>query len=168
MVNDAAHNDPEENCEMNVIVVNRRPHLCLFATRDIPAGEELRYDYNVPNLPWRKVSTNKQVNVAYFMPFIQKMATPVKTRRDDFTTVTRNCTFYINRLNLELFYFFVKILCLFSQLANRIVQCRQVKVAEMGRISNISDTCQVSAKVKIDKVKQYVSKTKSYIKVKKI
>ena len=95
------HNDLEENCKMNVVVVNRRPHLCLFTTRDIPAGEELRYDYNVPNLPWRKVSTNKQVNVAYFMPFIQKKATPVKTRRDDFTNVPRNCTFYINRLKSE-------------------------------------------------------------------
>ena len=55
-VNDAGPGDPEENCRMCVIVVNRIPHLCLFATRDIAEGEELRYDYNVKNLPWRKVS----------------------------------------------------------------------------------------------------------------
>ena len=55
MVNDAAQNDAKQNCEMSVVLVSRRPHLCLFATRDILQGEELRYDYNVPNLPWRKV-----------------------------------------------------------------------------------------------------------------
>lgn len=46
MINDAAHNDPAENCSMSVVVVNRCPHLCSFAIRDIPVGEELRYDYN--------------------------------------------------------------------------------------------------------------------------
>ena len=102
MVNNAVHNDLEENCKMNVVVVNRRPHLCLFTTRDIPAGEELRYDYNVPNLPWRKVSTNKQVNVAYFMPLYKKGDPPVKTRRDDFTTVPRNGELLASNRRLKL------------------------------------------------------------------
>ena len=31
---------------------SRRPHLCLFAIRDIKQGEELLYDYGVDNLPW--------------------------------------------------------------------------------------------------------------------
>ena len=29
-------------------------HLCLFAVRPIPANTELRYDYGVSGLPWRK------------------------------------------------------------------------------------------------------------------
>ena len=31
------------------------PHLCFFASEDIEAGTELRYDYGNPKLPWRKV-----------------------------------------------------------------------------------------------------------------
>uniref|UniRef100_A0A8W8LJI4 SET domain-containing protein n=2 Tax=Magallana gigas TaxID=29159 RepID=A0A8W8LJI4_MAGGI len=31
------------------------PRLCLFANRDIKAGEELRYDYGEANLPWRQI-----------------------------------------------------------------------------------------------------------------
>ncbi|KAH3791226.1 hypothetical protein DPMN_144708 [Dreissena polymorpha] len=27
---------------------------CLFATKDIALNEELRFNYGVPNLPWRK------------------------------------------------------------------------------------------------------------------
>ena len=34
-------------------------HLCLFATADIPENTELRYDYGVPNLPWR--TTGKSI-----------------------------------------------------------------------------------------------------------
>ena len=69
MVNDAAEKDPENNCKMSVVVVDHQPHLCLFATRDITTGEELRYDYNDVNLPWRKV---RVLNVA----FLSRSMTP--------------------------------------------------------------------------------------------
>ena len=55
MINDASPRTPEENACMKIIVVNQNPHLCLFAKRDIEEGEELRYDYGVPGLPWRTV-----------------------------------------------------------------------------------------------------------------
>ena len=32
------------------------PCICLFALKDIEPGEELRYDYGNPMLPWRRVS----------------------------------------------------------------------------------------------------------------
>jgi SET domain-containing protein len=40
---------------MKIIVCNGYPRLCLFALRDIDAGEELRYDYgdDPANLFWR-------------------------------------------------------------------------------------------------------------------
>ncbi|XP_052265020.1 uncharacterized protein LOC127867704 isoform X3 [Dreissena polymorpha] len=40
---------------MKIVEVNQTPHLCTFADRDIAIGEELRYDYGVPTLPWRKI-----------------------------------------------------------------------------------------------------------------
>ena len=42
------------NCNVKIVFVNAKPHVCLFAGRQILAGEELRYDYGVPDLPWRK------------------------------------------------------------------------------------------------------------------
>ena len=54
LVNDAQAGDTANNCKITVVDVSSRPHLCLFAIRDIQEGEELRYDYGVPNLPWRR------------------------------------------------------------------------------------------------------------------
>ena len=54
MVNDAEKGDAKQNCVMKIVEVDNTPHLCIFATKDIEA-EELRYDYGVSNLPWRKV-----------------------------------------------------------------------------------------------------------------
>ncbi|XP_065068903.1 uncharacterized protein LOC135694139 isoform X3 [Rhopilema esculentum] len=39
---------------MQKVMVGQVPHLCLFATRTITQGEELRYDYGLDDLPWRK------------------------------------------------------------------------------------------------------------------
>ncbi|XP_033096047.1 uncharacterized protein LOC117100453, partial [Anneissia japonica] len=44
------------NSVMKKIDVDGKQHLCLFAKCDICAGTELRYDYGVPNLPWRKMT----------------------------------------------------------------------------------------------------------------
>ena len=57
MINDGT--GTSANCAIKVIEIDERPHLCIFATRDILVGEELRYDYGVNNLPWR---SNKKVN----------------------------------------------------------------------------------------------------------
>ena len=54
MANDAPSGHPLENSFMAVVVVDKVPHLCLFAKRDIETGEELRYDYGDPTAPWRK------------------------------------------------------------------------------------------------------------------
>ena len=53
MVNDVSPRMPEENESMKIIFVNQNQHLCLFAKRDITEGEELRFDDDVPGLPWR-------------------------------------------------------------------------------------------------------------------
>ncbi|TSL47613.1 Receptor-type tyrosine-protein phosphatase F [Bagarius yarrelli] len=50
LVNDD-HINP--NCKMKRIFVNRKPHLCLFALRDITHGEEITYKYRSGNCPWR-------------------------------------------------------------------------------------------------------------------
>ncbi|XP_069121058.1 myosin heavy chain, skeletal muscle-like isoform X4 [Argopecten irradians] len=43
-----------QNCVMKQEVFDERPHLCLYAKKDLAVGDELRYDYGVSDLPWRK------------------------------------------------------------------------------------------------------------------
>lgn len=45
----------EVNVKLSVIDVDGTPALCLFACRNIQAGEELLYDYGVKGLPWEQV-----------------------------------------------------------------------------------------------------------------
>ncbi|XP_067440075.1 uncharacterized protein [Thunnus thynnus] len=46
------------NSRMRIITVARKPHLCLFAIKDIRPGEEITYNYGDSDWPWRlKVST---------------------------------------------------------------------------------------------------------------
>ncbi|KAJ8039228.1 hypothetical protein HOLleu_16877 [Holothuria leucospilota] len=48
-------NDSERaNCKMKVVVVDGQPKLCLFAIKPIEKDTELRFDYGVKDLPWRK------------------------------------------------------------------------------------------------------------------
>lgn len=54
-VNDAEKGSSNNNSVMKLEVFNNQPKLCLYASRDIEIGEELRYDYGEKNLPWRKV-----------------------------------------------------------------------------------------------------------------
>ena len=39
---------------MKKIIIEDYPHLVLYAKEDIKPGQELRYDYGVKDLPWRK------------------------------------------------------------------------------------------------------------------
>ncbi|XP_034092633.1 uncharacterized protein LOC117559977 isoform X2 [Gymnodraco acuticeps] len=51
LVNDD-HKHP--NCKMKKVMAENKPHLCLFALRDINPGEEIIYDYGGTDWPWRK------------------------------------------------------------------------------------------------------------------
>lgn len=58
MVNDGV--GETANCIVKKKMFNGLPFLCMFALRDIGEGEELRYDYGQPDLPWRqKVSDQR-------------------------------------------------------------------------------------------------------------
>ena len=52
-VNDAECS-PTCNSKMKKVETAEKVHLCLFSTRDIDIGEEIRYDYGVKDLPWRQ------------------------------------------------------------------------------------------------------------------
>ncbi|XP_071823694.1 uncharacterized protein [Apostichopus japonicus] len=61
MVNDGTN---MANCKMRIVSLEGVPKLCLFALKDIEKGSELRCDYGVSDLPWRKreqiqMETNK-------------------------------------------------------------------------------------------------------------
>ncbi|CAL9692020.1 unnamed protein product [Knipowitschia caucasica] len=42
------------NCRMKLIEVKGKPHLCLFALKEIKAGTEINYDYGGTSWPWRE------------------------------------------------------------------------------------------------------------------
>ena len=50
LVNDD-HINP--NAKMKYLTVQGKPHLCLFAIRDIGPGEEITYNYGDSDWPWR-------------------------------------------------------------------------------------------------------------------
>ncbi|XP_026115019.1 histone-lysine N-methyltransferase set-1-like [Carassius auratus] len=54
-------NDETRNptCKMRTVEVSRKPHLCLFAVRDILPGEEITYNYGDSDWPWRVKTLNK-------------------------------------------------------------------------------------------------------------
>ncbi|XP_076579114.1 N-lysine methyltransferase KMT5A-A-like [Chaetodon auriga] len=61
LVNDN-HRSP--NCVMKKVIVNNRPHLCLFAVKNIEVGTELEYNYGDSKWPWRQKVTSKQAPAA--------------------------------------------------------------------------------------------------------
>jgi SET domain-containing protein len=52
-INDAPHR--RANCIPKPLIIDGHPHVVIFAATDISAGSEIRYDYGVADLPWRKV-----------------------------------------------------------------------------------------------------------------
>ncbi|XP_057692100.1 uncharacterized protein LOC130915906 isoform X1 [Corythoichthys intestinalis] len=44
------------NCKVKRIMVRGRPHLCLFAIKDIFPGEEITYNYGDSSWPWRSLA----------------------------------------------------------------------------------------------------------------
>ena len=44
------------NCYTKLIMTGDKPHIAVFAAKDLPACVELRYDYGGGDLPWRNVS----------------------------------------------------------------------------------------------------------------
>ncbi|XP_014873036.1 uncharacterized protein LOC106936497 [Poecilia latipinna] len=51
LVND---NHKSPNCTMEKIIVNNKPHLCLFAIKKIEIGTEIDYNYGDSKWPWRE------------------------------------------------------------------------------------------------------------------
>ncbi|XP_055010796.1 uncharacterized protein LOC129409247 [Boleophthalmus pectinirostris] len=60
------------NCRMKRILVGRKPHLCLFAVRDIHSGEEITYDYGDDNWPWREKADGDSPDEAVENPVMQQ------------------------------------------------------------------------------------------------
>lgn len=54
-----------------ILDVDGKPHLCLFAIKDIDAGEEISYDYGGHNLPWRSRHGPEHYKVEYILILIK-------------------------------------------------------------------------------------------------
>ncbi|XP_060741839.1 histone-lysine N-methyltransferase EHMT1-like [Tachysurus vachellii] len=79
------------NCVMKKVIVNDRPHLCLFAVRHIEAGTELDYNYGDSKWPWRIKVTNKQPSpVAADSEMVSDLSTLQKSQGDDANTQVTN------------------------------------------------------------------------------
>lgn len=75
-INDAPRHENECNANIEKIIVDYKPALVLFARRFINAGEEIKYDYGVKNLPWRCKEVNKCVLFDIFLgTFLPKFST---------------------------------------------------------------------------------------------
>nr|XP_055051673.1 uncharacterized protein LOC129437514 isoform X1 [Misgurnus anguillicaudatus] len=61
LVNDD-HKNP--NCKVKTVVVEGKPHLCLFSLRDICPDEEITYNYGDSSWPWRSVELCDEISVA--------------------------------------------------------------------------------------------------------
>ena len=66
MNDEVAH---KANSMMKIVEVDGAPVLALFAKRLILAGEEVRYDYGVKNLPWRKCARLGKILLILFALF---------------------------------------------------------------------------------------------------
>lgn len=53
------------NCYTKVLTVAGRPHVLIFAGKDIDPGEELRYDYGGGDMPWRKVNYLMKIFISF-------------------------------------------------------------------------------------------------------
>ncbi|MED6284205.1 hypothetical protein CHARACLAT_016922, partial [Characodon lateralis] len=60
LVNDD-HFNP--NCKVMKINYEEKPHLCLFALKQISAGEEVTFDYGESSYSWRSKETTEDVNI---------------------------------------------------------------------------------------------------------
>ncbi|XP_035981142.1 uncharacterized protein LOC110368365 isoform X2 [Fundulus heteroclitus] len=58
IVNDD-HKSP--NCKMKKLIVKDKPHLCLFAIKNIQAECEITYDYGDSLWPWRALTPNAEI-----------------------------------------------------------------------------------------------------------
>ncbi|XP_073787868.1 uncharacterized protein isoform X2 [Danio rerio] len=62
LIND---NHINTNSKMKIINVDRKPYLCLFATKDISPGQEITYNYDVSEWPWRnKVTSDTEIQTS--------------------------------------------------------------------------------------------------------
>lgn len=68
LVNDAEARNA--NCLMKKMIINSRPHLAIYAKRNLSTNEELRYDYGVKDLPWR-IKKGINGNIYYKSKFFQ-------------------------------------------------------------------------------------------------
>ncbi|KAK5600976.1 hypothetical protein CRENBAI_006009 [Crenichthys baileyi] len=67
LVND---DDISPNAKMKYLTVQGKPHLCLFAIREINQGEEITYNYGDSDWPWRckKEAENAGAQMAANIP----------------------------------------------------------------------------------------------------
>nr|XP_034299375.1 uncharacterized protein LOC105334630 isoform X2 [Crassostrea gigas] len=77
--NDAAPGDVHRNASVKCLSSEGKPYLALFADREIEIGEEIRYDYGVPDLPWRK--QGKECKKGKKETFCAKKDLPLKVCR---------------------------------------------------------------------------------------
>ncbi|XP_060783636.1 uncharacterized protein LOC132890622 [Neoarius graeffei] len=70
------------NCRMKRVLVGGKPHLCLFAARDIHRGEEITYDYGDSNWPWREKGGGDSSDIAVENHILPCSSNPVMQQEE--------------------------------------------------------------------------------------
>ena len=63
------HSKKYRNCRVQAVQLNGQPQLCVFALRDIQAGEELLFDYGV-RVPWPDLKVFQGQERSYLLPLL--------------------------------------------------------------------------------------------------
>ncbi|XP_052412481.1 uncharacterized protein LOC127957824 isoform X2 [Carassius gibelio] len=85
LVNDN-HKNP--NCVMKKIIVDDKPHLCLFSLKKIEIGDEIDYNYGDSKWPWRSKLKKNQAPAAA----LENETSPVPQMLNDGPNPDQTCT----------------------------------------------------------------------------
>ncbi|KAG1925745.1 hypothetical protein F2P79_025324 [Pimephales promelas] len=85
LVNDN-HQNP--NCVMKKIIVDNKPHLCLFSLKKIEIGDEIDYNYGDSKWPWRSTLKKTQAPAAA----VENETSPVPQMLNDGPNPDQTCS----------------------------------------------------------------------------
>ena len=86
------------NCKMKLVSTKDTPTLCLFAIQDIQPNTELRYDYGVNDLPWRKKNTKRREVYKPSFEICERYRSIPSIEDDSHSEIQMNVGTYLQRI----------------------------------------------------------------------
>ena len=86
------------NCKMKLVSTKGAPTRCLFPTQDIQPNTELRYDYGVNDLPWRKKNTKRREVYKPSFEICERYHSIPSNEDDSHSEIQMNVGTYLQRI----------------------------------------------------------------------